>query len=198
MPVTINPQELNGSWVQGYAMDLHTLSSEFLGYDDCGHPHFDTQYSEMGSLLYKLKYQQNYSVVNEIVAPIIDFIMSVYNDIPFDMVVPIPPSTPRNVQPVDLLAQALASGLGISCQNCIVSLNSEPVKNIVDPAERLNAVQNKYQLGQNANVNGKCILLLDDLFRSGTTMDVITNILLNQGKASSVYAFAVTKTRIHR
>lgn len=42
---------------------------------------------------------------------------------------------------------------------------------------------------------GKGILLFDDLFRSGTTMNAITDVLMQQGKASVVRALTITRTR---
>ena len=37
--------------------------------------------------------------------------------------------------------------------------------------------------------------LFDDLFRSGATMNAITDVLLRKGKAASVRAFTITRTR---
>jgi hypothetical protein len=33
MALKINPIEIKGSWTQGWALDLHTLSSTFIGDD---------------------------------------------------------------------------------------------------------------------------------------------------------------------
>ena len=44
--VTINPIELSGNWTQGYALDIHTINSTFIGYDEYGHEVFDTRRSE--------------------------------------------------------------------------------------------------------------------------------------------------------
>ena len=51
---------------EGYALDLHTTSSTFLGYDGYGHPQFETVRSELGELLYKLKYRADPSAVDSI------------------------------------------------------------------------------------------------------------------------------------
>ena len=56
--------EVAGNWHKGFAYDLHTLSSEFVGYDEYGNPQFDTTYSEMGALLHDLKYRGNKQAVN--------------------------------------------------------------------------------------------------------------------------------------
>lgn len=45
--VKISPRKLNGPWTEGYALDLQTTGSTFLGYDAYGHPVFDTQRSDL-------------------------------------------------------------------------------------------------------------------------------------------------------
>ena len=57
MPVTINPIPISGPWCQGWALDLHTLSSVFIGDDSFGNPQFDNKRSEIGELLYQFKYR---------------------------------------------------------------------------------------------------------------------------------------------
>jgi len=46
--INISPKKIQGEWTSGYALDIHTLSSEFIGYNEYGHPHFDNKRSEMG------------------------------------------------------------------------------------------------------------------------------------------------------
>jgi hypothetical protein len=44
-------------------------------------------------------------------------------------------------------------------------------------------------------VEGRRILLFDDLFRSGATMNAVTSALYDQRLARDVYALALTRTR---
>jgi competence protein ComFC len=46
-------------------------------------------------------------------------------------------------------------------------------------------------------VKGKCLLLFDDLFRSGATMNAITQSLYEHG-AADVFALTITQTRSNR
>ena len=46
-----DPRHIPGCWDEGFALDLHTLESEFIGYDEYGHAQFDTRRSELGDLL---------------------------------------------------------------------------------------------------------------------------------------------------
>lgn len=62
----INPHRIRGSWEDGYVLDVHSTGSTFLGYDELGHTVFDTNRTEMGELLYLLKYKGDVSVLSEI------------------------------------------------------------------------------------------------------------------------------------
>jgi hypothetical protein len=54
LPLEINPKEIKGSWDVGYVLDVHTISSTMIGYNEFGHPEFDTQRSPLGELVYRL------------------------------------------------------------------------------------------------------------------------------------------------
>lgn len=46
-----------------------------------------------------------------------------------------------------------------------------------------------------AKVAGKRVMLLDDLYRSGATLNAVTIALYEQGGAQDVFALALTRTR---
>jgi len=67
------------------------------------------------------------------------------------------------------------------------------LKNIHDAEERRKILEGAFEVSA-AKVNNQRILLLDDLYRSGATMNAIAEVLIASG-ASVVYAFAFTQTR---
>lgn len=67
MSVQIKPKALRGGWKQGFALDVHTTSSTFVGHNEYGRPEFATTRSPLGELLYRLKYGRDPSVIEEIV-----------------------------------------------------------------------------------------------------------------------------------
>jgi competence protein ComFC len=71
------------------------------------------------------------------------------------------------------------------------------LKNIFDLDERLKALDGVHTVDA-AATQGRKILLFDDLYRSGATMDAITNVLYEQGKAADVFALTITRTRSFR
>jgi len=48
---------LDGNWAVGFAYDLHTAYSNYLGVDEYGKEKFENIYTEMGYLIYSFKYK---------------------------------------------------------------------------------------------------------------------------------------------
>ncbi len=189
-------RKILGKWREGFALDLHTLSSIYIGDDEFGHPRFDTQRSEIGELLYKLKNRMDKNTVPELVDAV-ELLMKEWNP-PVDILVPVPPSTLRPVQPVRLLAERISQRLEIPLVDCISRTRNIPqLKNTFDLDERAKLLENLHAVDKSATC-GKSVLLFDDLYRSGATMNAITTELHEAGEATDVFALTVTRTRRHQ
>ena len=187
------PRQILGKWQQGFALDLHTLSSVPIGHNEFGHMQFDTRRSEIGELLFCLKNRGDTTTVPEIVATAARFIASWQP--PIDMIVPVPPSGARAVQPVILLARGLSAAIQLPLVQCVTKTSDTPrLKNIYDLDERLKALEGVHVVDPMAT-KGRNILLFDDLFRSGATMNAITTALYREGQAAQVFALTITRTR---
>ncbi|MSO71645.1 MAG: hypothetical protein EXQ88_06505 [Alphaproteobacteria bacterium] len=79
---------LEGNWKSGKAYDLHTVASTHLGVDQFGHDRFENTRSEMGELVYQLKYKCEKSAVEKIVS-LLDSIGGIKS---FNYILPIPPT----------------------------------------------------------------------------------------------------------
>ena len=106
-----SPRQIKGEWTSGYALDIHTLSSEYLGDDEYGRPQYDTRRSDMGEILYRLKYKSDKAVLRIIVDTAAEFLNS--RDWPLDLIIPAPPSRARKFQPVIAVAKGISKFLGI-------------------------------------------------------------------------------------
>jgi competence protein ComFC len=193
----INPQKITGSWTAGIALDIHTISSTYLGVNEYGNDVYDSVRSELGALLLRLKYRADRSVAQEIIDTAVGYLRQRLNDgiRKFDLIIPVPPSAARTVQPVLLLANGIGEALGVPVDNCIMPTRpTTQLKDVSDRAKRKEMLDGLYEVDP-AHTENKNILLFDDLFRSGATMNAITGVLLGQGKAASVRAFTITRTR---
>ena len=193
MTPKFTPRLIIGRWTQGYALDLQTVSSQFVGYDEFGHPRFETTRSEVGELLYRLKYRRESEMVAPIIEAAAEHVLAWRP--PVDILVPVPPSTRREFQPVHSLAKALGERLGIPIADCISrSREVQELKNVNDLDERLRLLEGLHAVDA-AAVRGRSVLLFDDLYRSGATMNSIASGLYESGNATNVFAFTITKTR---
>ena len=187
----INPKRLTtGPWNDGYVLDFHSISSIPTG--DPYHP-FETKRTELGELLYRLKYRGDRTAVEKIVATAGEFVKS-WNP-PVECIVPAPPSVRRRSQPVVELARALGKflNLAVSEDSVVKVKTTDQMKNI--PIwERHSALEDAIQSGK-TDVAGKSILLFDDLIESGSTLRRVASVLLDNGEAASVYALILTRTR---
>jgi predicted amidophosphoribosyltransferase len=186
--------EIKGPWKQGYAFDIHTLKSEYVGENEYGHPQFNSVRSQMGQWLYELKYGQDSLIIDKIVGLLSassDFSTFITN---IDVIIPAPPSNKyRNLQPVVLIAQEIARNFKKELrQDILISSNSEEIKNI-DASEKYDRIKSSITINGRL-ATSKCILVFDDIFDSGSTLTAITNILIKKGY-SQVFAFTLTKTR---
>jgi len=191
--ININPMRIPGRWQQGFVLDVHTLSSEFLGYDEFGRNVFDTKRSDIGELLYRLKYRSDKAVLESIVDTALQFIASWKPNI--SIIVPVPPSKTRIFQPVTEIAKALSNRLNIPCcEDCIIKSRATPeLKNVYEYNERIRLLDTAFTM--NKPLDGASVLLFDDLYRSGATLNALTEILYNKGHVTHIYALALTRTR---
>jgi hypothetical protein len=112
-PLEIHPTEIKGSWDTGYVLDRHTISSTMIGYNEFGHPEFDTQRSPLGELVYRLKYKADKNTIPPIVEAVARFLQG--RAIQIEVIVPMPPSKlQRPYQPVIEIASELSKALGIA------------------------------------------------------------------------------------
>jgi competence protein ComFC len=192
--VAINPKKILGRWRAGYALDVHSTSSIYLGVNAYGHDVWDTTHSEIGESLYLLKYKQDIKVLDDIVHAAVQFLKE--TPPPVDMLIPVPPSNEaRKVQPVMLIAAGICTSLNLPLQNCIQKTHqtSAELKNTYGMDERLKLLEGLYKV-ERSLIEGKRILLFDDLYRSGATMNAIADLLYENG-AIDVLALTITKNR---
>jgi competence protein ComFC len=192
--VTTHPMRIPGVWRQGYVLDYHTIHSAFLGHDEFGNPIFDTKRTEVGELLYQLKYRRNLEALDALVKAATQFVKSWR--VTFDVVVPVPPTKVRRFQPVFEIAARLANSLGLPFRRDFVRnvKNTKELKNIFDYNERITLLENAYRV-RGQSLQGKTVLLFDDLYRSGATLNAVTRVLYEQARCAHVYALALTRTR---
>jgi competence protein ComFC len=189
-----NPRKIYGSWSDGYVLDLHSTDSTYIGDNEFGHPQFETHRTEIGELLFRLKYRSDETALMELVETANIFIRKWA--VKPSMIVPVPPTRAyRKLQPVARLAEELGARLRIPTAHDAIRKQKQfaELKNVYDGEERRKLLEGAFVINS-PRVKGHRVLLVDDLYRSGATMNAIADVLLSSG-ATSVFAFAFTQTR---
>lgn len=204
---------IKGNWNLGVALDLHTKSSSPIINDDGEITGWDTIRTEIGEELYKLKYwtSENNVVKAQRIDRLSDEVVKMINqiikiikekkdfDINFSYIIPVLPSKSRTFQPVIELAKEVANKSGIPLGSNILKKvkSTDQLKQIEDEQEREDILNDAFDL-EDGCLSGKNIILVDDLYRSGSTLKAITTSLKNKGKAKNVIVIVLTKTRSKR
>lgn len=192
----INPKKIAGKkWREGYCLDVHTARSDFIGHNAFGHAEFETTRTPVGDLLYKLKYRGDRSMLDPLANALAGFLSSWKPAV--QCIVPVPPSNAsRKVQTVAEIAERLGALAGLPVYEGVVSKvkSTGELKNIYDYGERSKVLKEAFTVDP-TKIKGLGVLLLDDLYRSGATVNSIAELLTTVGKARDVFLLTVTRTR---
>jgi len=189
--------QIIGNWDEGYALHKHTLSSTYIGDDANGHPQFHTTRSEPGEALFKLKYRADRSQVAPIAAALYAHILPKFQTI--GLIIPMPASTVRVLQPVGEIANELGRLANIPVfPNIIVKApapqGAPQLKNLNTKEEKVAALEGRFTLNPAITSQG-CwnALMLDDLFDTGATMEAVCAVLRTYPKIARIFATTATR-----
>lgn len=188
-----NPTTIKGDWDFGVVLDLYTVSSMHVGTKPDGTPQFDNVYTPIGKLVHDLKYLGDQTAAPAIIAAATAFLKPHAGKL--DLIVPVPASTPRPVQPVTVLASGIGAALGLPVAACVTCTRpATALKGVADPQARKHLLRGLHAVDA-ARTRGKSVLLVDDVYRSGATLSAITALLRQQGGATFVRVIAMAQTR---
>jgi len=191
--MTINPIELNGSWDEGFALDIHTTSSERLGDDVYGNPKFDNKYTDMGQLLNSFKYRHNHNELEAIINLSWPFISDWLVPKKVDFVIPAPPTNPRIFQPAAEVAREIASMIGTGySDDILIKVSSTQAKALKDGDKQI--IEGTIQKMKKATSEHD-MLLVDDIYDTGTTLNECVKVLRKDPMIKKIYVLTLTKTR---
>jgi predicted amidophosphoribosyltransferase len=189
-------KKIEENWDLGYALSKHTLSSEFTGYNEYGHPTFDTTRSEPGEALYQLKYRSDWSKVEPLAEEINKSLLPLFNEV--GLIVPMCASVPRERQPVNEVARHLGKITNIPVFENLLSKSASPeeqpqLKNMGSKEEKDAALAGRFSISNEIGNEGTWnVLIVDDLFDTGASMDAACTALKTYSKIGRVYVAAIT------
>lgn len=176
-----HPKPLSGPWQAGWALGFH---SRFAG--------ADWSRSGVGDLAFRLKYRNDLSAVQ----PLVKEIMALFDEHPemkdVDAIIPVPSSTARPFDPVRVVADALSRQLRIAVLPVVTrKRRSLPQKQMNTLAQKRANVADAFAVQD--DIRGKRLLILDDLYDSGATVEEAANVLSKAG-AARICLLTLTRT----
>lgn len=172
---------LPGPWRLGWALGFH---SRFSG--------SEWSRSGVGDLAYRLKYNDDLSVLTTLIEQTLELLQAHPELAQADSIVPVPSTTERKIQPVMAYCEALAGKINLPVLALITKVHqTRPQKEMRTLAQKRGNVRGAFKL--TAAVKERRLLLVDDLFDSGSTLEEIT-CLLQKGGATSVNVLTITRT----
>ncbi|NVD70550.1 ComF family protein [Duganella sp. BJB1802] len=186
-------REVQGAFDAGFVLDKHTIRSIPLGPNEQGHMQFNTLRTEVGEALYQLKYRHDHSQA-------LALAKTLYNTVGprlpvvIDIIIPMPPSTVRAVQPVSVVVAQLAQLMRAPVLDLVRRQpGGRKLKDLHTREEKDAELSGKFSLhGAVSGPGSYNVLLVDDLYDSGATADAVTTVLRNDPKIKGVYYVALT------
>lgn len=176
-----HPCQIPGPWQAGWALGFH---SSFQG--------SDWARSSVGELAFQLKYQGDFSAIDPLVEKMKRLVCAHPEVAQVDAIIPVPASIQRQKDPVSSLARELASHLNLLFLPVVTkSRKTEQQKQFRTLAQKKANVAGAFRL--QTPIRGKRLLVMDDLFDSGATLEEITR-LLKQAGAAKVNVLTITRT----
>ena len=177
-----HPRPLHGPWEAGWALDFH---SRFSG--------ATWERTEVGELAYRFKYGGEVSLAEELADRLLELTRHHPALARVDVVLPVPSSQPRATEPVPLLAAALAQRLGVPVQTdwLVKTRETRPQKEMRTLIQKRRNVAGAFAV--RGPVRGRRVLVVDDLYDSGATLEEVTRILQQAG-VQAVLVVTLTRT----
>lgn len=184
--------KLDGKWKAGWALDVHTLGST-VNSDGT----YNTVRTQIGEALFLLKYRDDRSQVTYLINELVNFLKTRLVLPYIDVIIPVPASLERGYQPVYEICRQVGQQLGIPVDfNFISKIKTTPqLKSLDSVQEKIEILKDAFQIKEPYKYQNKKVLIIDDLFCSGTTLNEITKLLYEKANVQNVYVATLTKTR---
>lgn len=176
---------LVGDFDVGFALANHTVIQEGV-----------RQYTPLGQMVYEFKYQERKSHTDALVDEMIKFLDEADDYQRIDLIVPVPCTIgDRAYDPVGSLVTELnkKTGLLMGTDVLIKTRQTRPQKELVNITQKTLNVKGAFKVQNYDKVRGKNILLIDDLYDSGATLNECTRVL-KSGGARKVLVLTLTRT----
>lgn len=113
-----------------------------------------------------------------------------------DLIVPVPIHKnrykKRGYNQAELLSKELSNKLNIPWKNVMLRTKDTKPQSSLSPKERNNNIKDAFEIYDIKNIRNKKILIIDDIYTTGSTIDACTNTLIDTGIVSDIYYYILS------
>lgn len=178
-------------WVKGWYLDLHSISS-FKAPDG----RFNTTYTEIGKLVHEYKYQHKRELKQNLAELLYRAIKSLDELKNLSLITWVPPHNVQVNPVLEPIAIILSQIYGCDYAELVKKNNDRESVKQKTKAEREKILEGAFSLNQQVcdKYSFKKVLMIDDLYQTGSTFKIISNLVSNNTKIC-LYGLVLTKTR---
>ncbi len=181
----IEPVPLSGNFDLGFALGEYSIKESAK-----------RKKTKVGDLLHKFKYEQNRHAGMILTDLASDFINSQILLKSSDLMLTIPPSfRSRSFDPVSFIAERIEERTQIRWERDVFARIrlTKPQKNLRNRENKQLNVLDTYRLAKPLQLVSTKVLVFDDIFDSGATLNEISAVL-REAKADKIYVLVLVKT----
>ena len=189
----VSLREIHGPWDVGWVLDKHMLKSTYLGEDAYGHPRFDNERTDVGEATYQLKYRSDWSQAERLAKALADHVYPKFRNV--GLIVPMPATKTRKRQPVTEVAEELGKLVGtpVFTELLLKAPNGKSLKGLSTKQEKIEAIGVSLSVKDCIEGDDRHnLLLVDDLFDTGASMQAACKVLSAYPKVRKIYVAALT------
>ena len=189
----VSLREIHGVWDAGWVLDKHMFKSTYLGEDAYGHPRFDNERTDVGQATYQLKYQSDWSQAERLAKALADHVYPKFRNV--GLIVPMPATNTRARQPVTEVVENLGKLVTapVFTELLLKEANGRSLKDLSTKQEKIEAIGGSLSVRDCVESDDRYnLLLVDDLFDTGASMQAACNVLRAYPKVKKIYVAALT------
>ncbi|NMA85457.1 MAG: ComF family protein [Epulopiscium sp.] len=147
--------------------------------------------------LYRFKYGGHREYGKSFASLVIPYAKEHLTGLPIDLLIPVPlhpkRQKKRGYNQAEEIGKELAKKLGIPLETNVLSrIKNTPPQSKLSPRARQNNMKEAFSVVDFSKVKGKVILIIDDIYTTGSTMEACKQELLHCG-AKKVYLLTISK-----
>lgn len=174
-------------------LDKHSVGSVCVGHNEWGHPVFETTRTEVGEATFQLKYRSDWAQTKPLAQAIADQIYPKLASVGF--IVPMPATAQRARQPVTEVAHELGELVKVPVFDNVLlkAANGKSLKDLHTKDEKIEAIGDSFSVNDAITNAGQWnVLVIDDLFHTGASMEAACKVLRTYSKVRKIYVAALT------